>query len=85
MAWPHSHREKCTTVGCGISTWIQSVIRKWTKDKQNERVLRRTNNQALVARPIHEWRCACTTIEGTLIKSEVNFCLCSWSIKDDCI
>jgi hypothetical protein len=32
--------ERCEAIKCGILKQIRSVIRKWVKDKQNERVLR---------------------------------------------
>ncbi len=41
MVW---HHERCGTVGCGIPRRIQSVVRKWAKDKWNERVLGQINN-----------------------------------------
>jgi hypothetical protein len=77
MVWPHWHYEKCEIVGCGIQRWVWSVVRKWTEDNQNERVLGRDNNQALYARPTQECRCARTTSEGTSTKNEVNSCLCN--------
>jgi hypothetical protein len=40
MVWPHWHHERCGTIGCGIPKQIQSAIRKWVKDKWNERVLK---------------------------------------------
>jgi hypothetical protein len=56
------------TLRCGIPRQIRSVLRKWIEDKQNERVLRQTNNQALVVGPTKEWRCARTTSERTFVK-----------------
>jgi len=35
-------------VGCDVSKQIQSDIRKWTKNKWNEGVLKRANNQPLM-------------------------------------
>ncbi len=64
---------------------IQSAIRNWAKDKRNEAVLEQANNQALTTRPIQEQKSALTTCEGTFARSEVNYCLCNWSIKENCI
>jgi hypothetical protein len=55
------------------------------EDKWNEGVLRQVNNQTPVVELAQEWRCVHTTFEGASIKSEVNSCSCSWSIKEDCI
>jgi hypothetical protein len=72
MVWPHWHYETwCATVGCGILRWVQNVVRKWVEDKWNEEVLGWTNNQAPIARPTQEWRCACTIFEGAFVRSEV--------------
>ncbi len=47
MVWSHWHHEKCTT-GCDILRWIRSVVRRWVKDKWNEKVLGWANNQASI-------------------------------------
>jgi hypothetical protein len=70
MVCPHWHHEKCTNVGCGIFKWIHNVIKKWLEDKQNEKVLAWANNQAPIARHVHEWRHAQTTFEGMSIISK---------------
>jgi hypothetical protein len=69
----------------GIPKWIQNVVRKWAENKWNEGVFRRANNQAPVVGPTRERRHVRTTCEGTFVKSEVNICLCSWSIKENYI
>jgi hypothetical protein len=51
MVWPHWYCERCATVVCGIPRWIQNVVKKWVKNKRNERLLRRINNQALIVAP----------------------------------
>ncbi len=71
MVWPHWHHQRCGTVGCGIANQIQSVIRKWAKDKWNEKVLGQINNQALVVKLAREWRHARITIEGTFAKNKI--------------
>jgi hypothetical protein len=62
---------------------MQSAIRKWVEDNWNEGVLKRVNNETFVIRFTHERRRACTTFKRTSVRSEVNFWLCSWSIKED--
>jgi len=39
MVRSHWHHEKCTIIGCVILRQIQSLVRKWTKDKQNKGVM----------------------------------------------
>ncbi len=70
MVWPSWHRERCEIVGCGILR--QKVIRRWAKDKWNEGVLERTNNEALATRPTLEQRRVHTMSKGTYVKREVN-------------
>jgi len=60
-------------------------MRKLAEDKQNEGVLGQVDNQALTVGPTQEQRRVHTTFERTSIKSEVNFSLCNWSIKEDYI
>jgi hypothetical protein len=72
-----THHEKCITIKCVILKWIWNVIRKWTEDKRNERVLEQTNNQTLTIR--QEWRRVHTTFEGASTRSEIN--VCSYNIK----
>jgi hypothetical protein len=79
MVWTHWHCERCETIGCGISKRIRNVVRKWMKDKQNEGVLGWANNQALVARPTQEQRCAHIISKRKFAKSELNSYLCNWS------
>jgi hypothetical protein len=55
------------------------------EDKQNEEVLRWTNNQAPASRPTQEWKYAPTTFKRTHIRSEINSCSCNWSINEDYI
>jgi hypothetical protein len=33
MVWSHWHLEICAIIGCGISRWIHSAIKKWAEDK----------------------------------------------------
>jgi hypothetical protein len=78
--------ERCKNIWCGIPKWIWNVVRKWAEDKQNEWVLRRTNNQAHVVKPtFEERRHVCTTSKGTSSESKINSYSCSWSIKENCI
>ncbi len=44
-------------------------------------MLGQTNNQTPIVRLAHEWRHVRIVFEGTLGRSEVNSCSCSWSIK----
>jgi hypothetical protein len=81
MVWPHWHCERCETIRCDIMKRIWSVIRKWVEDKQNQRVLTQANNQAPVVGPTHEQNCVRTTSKKTAARSEVNSCLCRWSIN----
>jgi len=63
-------------------------FKKWVKDKQNERVLGQTNNQAHVVQPTQEWQCAWTTSERAFARNEVNSInsySCNWSIKEEYI
>jgi hypothetical protein len=41
---PHSHYERCVTIGCDKPKWVHIVVRKWTKDKQNASVVGQVNN-----------------------------------------
>jgi hypothetical protein len=59
--------------------------KKWVEDKWNERMLKRTNNQAPVVGLAQEWICAHTTSERTSIKNEKKSYSCSSSIKEDYI
>jgi SET domain-containing protein len=43
--------ERCVIVGCGIPKQIWSAIKKWAKEKWNERVVGQANNQALTIEP----------------------------------
>jgi len=81
MVWPHWHCERCAIVRRVILRWIWNVVRKWTKEKQNERVLGWINNQTPTTGPTHEWKRVRITSKGTSIKSKVNSCLCNCSIK----
>jgi hypothetical protein len=47
----------------------KSVVKTWAEDKQNERVLRWTNNHALVVGHAHEWKRAHITSEKTYTKN----------------
>jgi hypothetical protein len=49
---------------------------KWVTNKQNEDVVRWTNNYVLAPKPSHEQRYDPMISEGTSIKSEANCCSC---------
>jgi hypothetical protein len=75
MVWSHWHRERCAIVRCGISRQIWSVVRKWAKDKWNERVLGQVNNQAVTIGPTQEWKHACTISEEPFARKRNKFML----------
>ncbi len=57
-------------MGCGKPRQVHSVVRTWINDKQNDGVIRRTNNQAPTLGPTHEHKHVCTIFKGVCIRNE---------------
>jgi hypothetical protein len=82
MIWPHLYHERCATIRCDIWKQICNVVKRWAKDKQNEKVLKQVNNQTPTTRPTQEWRRVHTTSKKMSIRSKANSYSYSWSIKE---
>ncbi len=85
MVWPHWHHEICAIVRCGVLRRIWNVVRKWAENKWNEGMIGWANNHAHIVRLAWERKHVRITSKKTFAKSEINFCSCSWSIKEDWI